>query len=175
MVSAYGGSGAPFCQIGGWTASTNTTVSVLCWNSSGAAADSDFALSYAVSGPTAQQQGAHAFFNGVTAPPAYTSWVSYGPGCTSVSVTSSLSGNQASFVVQGDIGSYDSNPLRRASFVSGQGGSARSCRVISLTSSSTGWMTSTSTTRVQCQDASGTEVVPTFLFTHVTSEESGPC
>jgi hypothetical protein len=173
MVTAYGGSGAPFCQIGSWGTGSSTSIDVKCWSNTGAPADSDFSLSYASSGPALDSQGAHAWFDGTGA----NTWYSAGMGryeCGSVSVTGSHSGSLASIVVSGNVGSWDSNPFRRASFVSGYGGSPAYCKVGGLSSAE--GATSTSTTSVTCYDGAGRAIAtPTFTFTQTTSDVAGPC
>lgn len=174
MVTAYNGSGAPFCQIGNWGSSTDTTINVRCWNTAGVAADSDFALSYSTTGPTMSQQGAHAWFDGTSASSFYSAALGRIMGCSSASVTGSRSGNLASVVVQGDMGPFDASPFQRASFVNGYGSTPKSCKVESRTASSSG-SNSTSTSTVRCYDGAGAEVVPVFTFTEATSEAAGPC
>ncbi|WP_309894089.1 hypothetical protein [Archangium sp.] len=176
MVTTYGasGAGAPFCQIGSWSASTSTTVNVLCWNNTGVAADSDFALSYSTSGPPLSQQGAHAWFDGTSASPSYSAAFGRYSGCSPASVTGSRGGNLASLIVQGELSAFDGGAFPRASFVNGYGSSPKSCKVESRTASGAG-SSSTSITKVRCYDGTGVEVVPVFTFTEVTSDAQGPC
>ena len=94
--------------------------------------------------------------------------------CDSVSITGSLAGDVATVNVTGDLGTWDANPFRRASFVSGYGASPAYCKV--PTQSSTGAPpSSSSSAQVHCYKADGTSIAPTFTFTQLTSDASGPC
>jgi hypothetical protein len=174
MVTAYGGSGAPFCQVGSWgTTGTGVNVNVKCWSTTGAPADGSFSISYASSGPVLGEQSAHAWFDG-TGANSYYSGAQGKLDCSSTSVTGSRTGSNASVVVSGDIGAWTASPFVRASFVSGYGASPAYCKVTSLVSVE--GAPSTSTTHVTCFDGTGAVIAtPTFTFTQTTSDDSGPC
>jgi hypothetical protein len=176
MVTAYGGSTntAPFCQIGYWGSFTDTSVNVRCWNSAGVAADSDFALSYATTGPTFDQQGAHAWFDGFSANTSYSAALGRIVGCSGVSVTGSRNGNLTNMRVQGDMGPFDASPFHIATFVNGYGSAPIYCKLEARTASSSGSST-TSMSTVRCYDGAGVETSPLFTFTEATSEAAGPC
>jgi hypothetical protein len=174
MVSAYGGASANFCQVGGWyPASGGTNLTVYCFDPSGAPANSDFAFWYSLTGPTMDQQGAHAWFSGGAPSASYSS----GMGkydCDSVAITGSVASGVATVNVSGDLGTWDANPYRRASFVVGYGYAPTYCKVPSMSA----WgaaPSSTSSTQVRCYSATGTPVTPTFTFTELTSDAAGPC
>jgi len=174
MVTAYGTTGAQFCSIGSWSAGTNLTAYVRCWNASGALADSAFTFAYGTNGPTLDQQGGHAWFDGSGTPAAYASGLGKIQGCSVANVSGSRSGSLATVVVQGDLGSWDANPFRRASFVTAYGG-ASYCKPESLSASGVA-PSSTGSTTVRCYDAAGAILAtPVFTLTHVTSDASGPC
>lgn len=159
------------CSVSSWSAGA---VSVECRNHLGSLEDTTFSLSYSVSGPTIDQQGAHAWFNGTSANPTYSAALGKVSYCSPASVTGTRSGSLATTVVSGDLGSWDAGPFVRASFVS-KYGAAGYCKVESLSSSGTA-PSSTGTTTVRCYSATGTVIAtPVFTFTHVTNNPSGPC
>ncbi|TMQ04685.1 MAG: hypothetical protein E6J90_23515 [Deltaproteobacteria bacterium] len=171
MVTAYNGtSGGAVCGILGWGSGY---ADVECRNSSNQLVDSGFSFSYATTGPTIDQQGAHAWFNGTSADPSYSAALGK-VTCSPASVTGSRSGSLVTIIVSGDLGSWDASPFLRASLSSGYGG-ANYCKVETLTVSGVA-PNSTATTTLRCYDAAGTEIAaPRLTFTHVTSDASGPC
>lgn len=172
MVTAYGGSaGGAVCGIMGWGAGS---ADVECRNGNGQLVDSGFSFSYALTGPTFDQQGAHAWFNGSAADPSYSAALGKIEVCSPATITGSRSGPVISLTVAGDLGSWDTSPFLRASFASGYGG-AGYCKVESLTASGVA-PSSSSTTTLRCYDASGAAIAaPRATFTHVTSDRAGPC
>jgi hypothetical protein len=172
MVTAYGGtSGGAVCGILGWSAGHTD---VECRNSSNQLVDSGFSFSYATTGPTFDQQGAHAWFNSTSADPSYSAALGKVEVCSPASVTGSRSGSLVTVIVSGDLGSWDTSPFLRASLSSGYGG-ASYCKVESLTTSGVA-PSSTATTTLRCYDATGAVIaVPRLTFTHATSDASGPC
>jgi hypothetical protein len=170
MVTSYSGAAGTVCSVGSWGAGV---AFIECRDRLGNLADSAFNFSYSITGPTRDQQGAHAWFNGTSAHPTYSSALGRVSGCSSASVTGSRSGSLATIVVSGELGSWDASPFLRASFVTSYG-AAGYCKVESLTSVE--GSPSTATTTVRCYSATGaTLATPVFTFTHVTSDATGPC
>ncbi|HVG64034.1 MAG TPA: hypothetical protein VNA24_36055 [Hyalangium sp.] len=170
MVTSYSGAAGTVCSVGSWGASLAT---IECRDRLGNLADSAFNFSYSVTGPTRDQQGAHAWFNGSSAHSTYSSALGKVSWCSPASVTGSRSGSLATIVVSGELGSWDASPFLRASFVNSYG-TAGYCKVESLTSVE--GSPSASTTTVRCYSATGaTLATPVFTFTQVTSDATGPC
>lgn len=170
MVTPYG-AGNSACSVVAW----GTSIALVsCRNSAGALADTAFTFSYSLSGPTLDQQGAHAWFDGTSAPAGYAAAVGKVSWCSPASVTGSRSGSLATMVVSGDLGSWTGMPFLRTSFATKYSG-AGYCKVESLTSSGVA-PASTGTTTVRCYDATGAVVAtPQFAFTHITGDPMGPC
>ncbi len=159
------------CSVVSWSAGQ---IRVECRDAAGALADSRFSLAWAVSGPTMDQQGAHAWFNGTSASPSYSAALGKYWSCSSASVTGSRAGSLASMTVAGDLGSWDTGAFVRASFAS-KYGAAGYCKIETSSASGTA-PTSTGTATVRCYDATGAVVAtPVFTFTHVTNNPTGPC
>ena len=159
------------CAVTYWTSGT---IYVECRDRTGAYEDTGFSISYAVSGPTIDQQGAHAWFNGIVASPTYSAALGKVSWCSPASVTGSRSGSLATMVVSGDLGSWDAAPFVHTGFAS-KYGSAGYCKVESSTASGSApsW---TGTTTVRCYDPAGAVVAtPQFTFTDVTNNPTGPC
>ena len=175
MVTPYNGT-APgaVCSIAGWSASgMDIVVNIECRNAANQFVDSAFSFSYALTGPTFEQQGAHAWFNGSSADPSYSAALGKVISCSPASVTGTA-GPLITMTVSGDLGSWDSSPFLRASFAS-KYGTAGYCKVESLTTVGVA-PSSTATTKLRCYDPAGTALVsPTLTFTHVTSDAAGPC
>lgn len=163
------------CSVSSWSSDlVSVSVSVECRNPLGNLENTKFSISYAVSGPTLDQQGAHAWFNGTSASSTYSAALGKVSYCSPASVTGTRSGSLATMVVSGDLGSWDSGPFVRASFVS-KYGTAGYCKVESASSAGTA-PSSTGTTTVRCYSATGTVIAtPVFTFTHATNNASGPC
>jgi hypothetical protein len=175
-VTPYGGS-APgaACSIVNWFASgIDILVNIECRNTANQLADSAFSFSYASTGPTFDQQGAHAWFNGSIASPSYSDALGKVISCSPASVTGSASSGVVTMTVSGDLGPWDASPFLRAS-LSSKYGTAGYCKVESLTV--TGAPPSTNAdTKIHCYDATGASVAsPRLTFTHVTSDAAGPC
>jgi hypothetical protein len=172
MVTSYGGiDPGALCSISSWG---GNHVYVSCVSSTGAAVDSAFSFSYATSGPTLDQQGGHAWFDGATTPAGYRAALGKVSWCSPASVTGSRAGALATVTVSGDLGPWDGDVFRRASFVTNYG-SAGYCKVESL--SATGAApASNGITTVRCYTPAGAPIaVPRFTLTHVTSDATGPC
>ena len=121
-----------------------------------------------------EQQGAHARFTGTALDPAWTAGRGRYDGCSVATVTASRTGSLTGVTVAGDLGSWDGGPFLRASLATPYG-FAGYCKTESLTASGVA-PTSTSTTTVRCYTPNGVVVAtPAFLFSHVTSDVSGPC
>lgn len=175
MVTSYGGSGAgAVCSILGWGGgASSVAVDIECRNAANQQVASAFSFSYATTGPTLDQQGAHAWFDGSIANPTWSDALGRVIGCSSASVTGSP-GAQVTLTVSGDLGSWDASPFLRASFAS-KYGTAGYCKVESLTASGAP-PSSTAVTKLRCYDATGALVAsPRMTFTHVTSDAAGPC
>jgi hypothetical protein len=177
MVTPYGGSAAgATCSIVNWGAASSPSrvvASVECRNTANQLVDSAFSFSYATTGPTLDQQGAHAWFNGSVASSSYSAALGKVEGCSPASVTATP-GTPVTVTVSGDLGSWDASPFLRASLAS-KYGAAGYCKIESLTASGVA-PSSTATTQVRCYDATGAALPsPLFTFTHVTSDASGPC
>jgi hypothetical protein len=177
MVTAYGGSGAgAVCSILGWGAASSPNrviASIECRNAANQLVDSAFSFSYATTGPTLDQQGAHAWFNGGTADPTYSAALGKVEGCSPASVTASP-GSVVTVTVSGDLGSWDATPFLRASLAS-KYGAAGYCKVESLTASGVA-PSSTAITKLRCYDPTGAVIAsPLLTFTHLTSDAAGPC
>jgi len=172
MVTPYGGpAGGAACSIAFWSGGT---ADVQCRNLNNVLVDSAFSFSYSTSGPSSEQQGAHAWFNGTAADPTYSAALGKIEGCSPASVTASRSGSLVTVVVSGDLGSWDGGAFLRASLSSAYGNPGY-CKVESLTASGTA-PSSTATTTLRCYDATGAVIAaPTLTFTHVTSDAAGPC
>jgi hypothetical protein len=171
MVTTHGNDAV--CAITNWSSGM---ANVACANAAGTAVDSAFSFSYATTGPTREQQGGHAWFSASTGAvhPTYTSALGKVSWCSPAAVTSSLSGSLAQISVVGDLGSWSADPFLRANFVSGYG-TAKYCKVESQSATGPA-LPSTGTANVRCYAPSGTVVpTPTFTFTHVTSDVTGPC
>jgi hypothetical protein len=170
MVTSYSGAAGTVCSVSSWGAGVTY---IECRDRLGNLADSAFNFSYSTTGPTREQQGAHAWFDGSSAHTTYSSALGRVSWCSSASVTGSRSGSLATVVVSGELGSWDASPFLRASFVNAYG-TAGYCKVESLTSVE--GSTSTGTTTVRCYSATGATIAtPRFTFTHVTSDATGPC
>ncbi len=173
MVTSYGtgaSTAGTVCSVVYWGAGT---AAIECRDRLGNLVDSAFNFSYSVTGPPRDQQGAHAWFNGSAAHATYSSALGKVSLCSPASVTGSRSGSLATIVVSGELGSWDSSPFRRASFVN-KYGTAGYCKVESL--SSVEGPSSSATTTVRCYSATGAMLAtPVFTFTHVTSDAAGPC
>jgi hypothetical protein len=170
MVTSYGGTAGTTCSISGWGTGI---ANVACHDRLGALTDSAFNFSYATTGPTMSQQGAHAWFDGAAASPWYSAALGKVSWCSPASVSGSGNLSLASLVVSGELGSWDGSPFLRASLVSKYGG-AGYCKVESL--SSVEGASSTATTTVRCYSPAGAVIpTPVFTFTHVTSDATGPC
>jgi hypothetical protein len=172
MITPYGGNLAGnVCAIAFWGSGI---VVVECRDRTGALANTAFSFSYATTGPAPGQQGGHAWFDGSGANTSYSAALGQIVACSGASVTGSRSLSLATITVAGEIGPHDGTPFVRASFASSYG-SAGYCKVESLASSGSA-SSSTATTTVRCYSATGTVVsVPTFTFTHETSDGAGPC
>lgn len=175
-ITPYGGT-APgaACSIVNWFSSgSDILVNIECRNTAGQLVDSAFSFSYASTGPTFDQQGAHAWFDGSIASPSYSAALGKVISCSPASVTGSAGGGIATMTVSGDLGSWDASPFLRASIAS-KYGAAGYCKVESLTAGTIPGGT-TSDTRIHCYDASGASVAtPKLTFTHLTSDAAGPC
>jgi len=171
MVTSYGGAAGTVCSVASWGAGAT---SIECRDRLGNLVDSAFAFSYSTTGPTMEQQGAHAWFDGAAVHGTYSAALGKVIGCSAANVSGSLGpGSLATIVVSGELGSWDASPFLRASLVS-KYGSAGYCKVESLTSVE--GASSTATTTVRCYSATGAVIAtPKFTFTHVTSDASGPC
>jgi hypothetical protein len=172
MVTSYGGSGAgAVCSVASWGAGL---ANIECRNAANQLVDSAFSFSYSTSGPSLEQQGAHAWFDGSAANTTYSAALGKIEGCSVVSVTGSHIGSQVKIVVSGDLGSWDATPFLRASFSSAYG-AAGYCKVESLTATGVA-PSSTATTLLRCYDPTGAVIAaPRLTFTHVTSDAAGPC
>jgi hypothetical protein len=178
MLTPYAGAGAgAACGVVWWAAGPlpgNGVINVTCRDVNNVLVDSAFSLSFAVTGPSMDQQGAHAWFNGTSAPPAYASAVGKILTCSVATVTGTRVGSLVTITVAGDLGSWDGGAFLRASFSSAYG-AAGYCKVESLTASGLA-PSSTATTTLRCYDPTGAVVAaPLLTFTHVTSDEAGPC
>ena len=175
MVTPYNGA-APgaVCSIASWFLSgVDIVVNIECRNAVNQLIDSAFSFSYAFTGPTFEQQGAHAWFDGSSAVSSYSAALGKVISCSPASVTGSP-GAVVTMTVSGDLGSWDSSPFLRASFAN-KYGTAGYCKVESLTTVGVA-PSSTATTKLRCYDAAGNPLVsPTLTFTHVTSDAAGPC
>jgi hypothetical protein len=165
-VSAYGNADR-VCDIDSWYGGHTY---VTCTDATGTPADSAFTFSYATTGPTIEQQGAHAWYNGIV-DPMYSAALPM-DGCSSASVTGS-GAPLASLVVTGNLGSWDSSPFVRASFATSYG--IGYCKVESITT----WgapPSTTAETKIRCYTPAGAPIAtPRLTFTHVTSDAYGPC
>lgn len=172
MVTSYGGTGAgAVCSVVNWGAGL---ANIECRNTANQLVDSAFSFSYSTSGPSLEQQGAHAWFDGSAANTTYSAALGKIEGCSVVSVTGSRIGSQVTIVVSGDFGSWDGTPFLRASFSSAYG-AAGYCKVESLTATGIA-PSSTATTLLRCYDPTGAVIAaPRLTFTHVTSDATGPC
>jgi hypothetical protein len=170
MVTAYGDDAV--CAISGWSGGL---ADVACANAAGAAVDSAFSFSYSTTGPSRDQQGGHAWFSSSGAvSPTYSSALGKVSWCSPASVSSTLAGSLASVSVSGDLGSWSADPFLRANFVNGYG-TAKYCKVESQSATGPA-LPSTGTANVRCYTPVGAVVpTPTFTFTHVTSDATGPC
>jgi hypothetical protein len=176
MVTPYGGVIAGnVCSIGSWGRSgADMVANIECRDRVGVLIDSAFSLSYSTTGPAPSQQGGHAWFDGTSANPTYSTALGKIEGCSPASVSGSRVGSLATIVVSGDLGPWDATPFVRASFTSSYG-PAGYCKVESLTAAGAP-PTTTATTTVRCYSATGAVVaVPRFTSTHETSDASGPC
>jgi hypothetical protein len=173
MVSPIGGidfTANARCSVASWV---GNVFNVECRGLSGSLADSSFSLSYSVTGPTRDQQGGHARFNGKAIDTTRSAALGKVQGCSPASITGSVAGSLATITLSGEIGSWDATPFQRASFAT-RFGAAGYCKIESLTSSE--GATSTSSSTVRCYGPTGTVVaLPNFLFTQVTSDAAGPC
>ena len=176
MVTPYSGAAAgAVCSIAGWFASgVDIVVNIECRNAVNQLIDSAFSFSYALTGPTFEQQGAHAWFDGSAANAAYSAALGKVISCSPASVTGSAAGGVVTMTVSGDLGSWDSSPFLRASLAS-KYGSAGYCKVESLTTVGVA-PSSTAITKLRCYDPFGAAIAsPLLTFTHVTSDAAGPC
>lgn len=159
------------CGVISWASGVAT---IECRRPSGAPSDTTFKFSYSATGPAIDQQGAHARFTGTALDPAWTAGLGRFNLCSTATVSASRVGSLTRVTVAGDLGSWDDGPFRRASLATPYG-FAGYCKVESLTASGVA-PTSTATTTVRCYTPNGAVIgVPAFLFTHVTSDVSGPC
>jgi hypothetical protein len=177
VVTPYGGTGAgAACSIVNWLAASSPSrvvVNIACRDTANQPVDSAFSFSYATTGPTIDQQGAHAWFDGSAANPSYSAALGKVEGCSPASVTATP-GSPVTVTVSGDLGSWDTSPFLRASLAS-KYGAAGYCKIESLTASGIA-PSSTAVTKVRCYDATGAAIAsPQFTFTHVTSDAAGPC
>jgi hypothetical protein len=177
MVTPYGGSGAgAACSIVNWFAAASPSrviANIECRNTANQLVDSAFSFSYATTGPTIDQQGAHAWFDGSGANPTYSAALGKVEVCSPASVTATP-GSPVTVTVSGDLGPWDTSPFVRASLAS-KYGAAGYCKIESLTATPPPPPT-TAITRLRCYDATGAVLPsPLFTFTHVTSDVSGPC
>jgi len=169
MVSAFGNNDT-ICSVGSWYAG-HTYVN--CTDQYSRFVDSAFTFSYAVTGPTLQQQGAHTWFNGSSADPSYSAANPKVSGISTASIRASGGLPVVSLVVSGELGSWDLSPFVRASFAT-KYGSPGYCKVESV-SSVEGETSSTSTTAVRCYTPDGMVInSPQLTFTQITSDEAGP-
>lgn len=170
MVTPYGGVAGNTCSVSGWSAGL---VTIDCRDRFDASAPSAFTFSYSVSGPTRDQQGGHAWFNGTVAHPTYSGALGKVSWCSPASITGSRTGSLTTITLSGDLGSWSADPFRRASFVS-RFGTGGYCKVESITNVE--GSPSTSTSRVRCYSPTGAVIAaPLFTFTQVTSDATGPC
>ena len=177
MITPYSGT-APgaACSIVNWfTSGNDILVNIECRNNVNQLIDSAFSFSYAMTGPTIDQQGAHAWFDGSAASPSYSDALGKVTSCSAASVTGSASGGLVTMTVSGDLGSWDASPFLRASLAS-KYGTAGYCKVESLTVVGVA-PSSTATTTLRCYDPTGAAIAtpPRLTFTHVTSDAAGPC
>jgi hypothetical protein len=159
------------CSVTFWGAGS---IQIQCRDRFGNLDDTRFSLSYAVSGPTHDQQGAHAWFNGAFAHTTYSAAYGMYSWCSPASVSAGRSGSLATVVVSGDLGSWDATPFVHVPFASTYG-SAGYCKIESSTSSGAApsW---TGTSTVRCYSATGAVAAqPMFTFTDVTNNPAGPC
>jgi hypothetical protein len=159
------------CSVMSWSAGS---VHIQCRDPLGALEDTRFSLSYAVSGPTHDQQGAHAWFNGYFAHSSYSAAFGKYSWCSPASVSGGRAGSLATMVVSGDLGSWDASPFIHVPFAS-KYGTAGYCKIESSTSSGAApsW---TGTSTVRCYSPTGAVIAaPTFTFTDVTNHPVGPC
>jgi hypothetical protein len=177
MVTPYSGSGAgAACSIVNWFAASSPSrviVNIACRDTANQPIDSAFSFSYATTGPTIDQQGAHAWFDGSAANPGWSAALGKIEGCSPASVTATA-GSPVIVTVSGDLGSWDTSPFLRASLAS-KYGAAGYCKVESLTASGVA-PNSTAITKLRCYDPTGAAIAsPLFTFTHLTSDAAGPC
>lgn len=174
MVTPYGGAAGTVCSIINWGAVTGGVRALVeCRDRLGAFVDNAFSLSYSITGPTIDQQGAHAWFDGTVANTSYSSALGKVSFCSPASITGSRAGAVATLTVAGDLGPWDTSPFVRA-WLASKYGSAGYCKVESQ--SSVEGAPSTATATVRCYTATGAEIAtPVFTATHVTSDVTGPC
>lgn len=159
------------CSVLSWSAGR---VWVECRDPSGVLEDTRFSLSYSTSGPTVDQQGAHAWFDGNGAHASYSAALGKMTICSPATVTEVPLGAQTLMTVAGDLGSWDGTPFRYLPFAS-KYGSAGYCKVEWPASSGVApsW---TGTAIIRCYNPNGTVVAaPSFTFTAVTNDVAGPC
>lgn len=162
---------ANVCSVLSWSAGR---VWVECRDRSSTLADTTFSLSYSTSGPTVDQQGAHAWFNGSVAHASYSAALGRMVTCSPASIAAFPIGARAWVTVSGDIGSWDEAPFVHLPFAS-KYGSAGYCKVESTATSGAApsWA---ATSVVRCYNPDGSVVAtPQFTFTAVTNEVTGPC
>lgn len=162
MITPYGGAAGTVCSIINWGAVTGGVRALVeCRDRLGAFIDNAFNLSYSITGPTSDQQGAHAWFDGTAANTSYSSALGKVMLCSPASITGSRAGAVATLTVTGDLGPWDASPFTRA-WLASKYGSAGYCKVESQSSVAVA--------------VDGAEIAtPVFTATHVTSDVTGPC
>ena len=159
------------CSVLSWSAGR---VWVECRDRTSTLADTTFSLSYSTSGPTVDQQGAHAWFNGSVAHASYSAALGRMTTCSPASIAAYPVGSRAGVTVSGDLGSWDAAPFVHLPFAS-KYGSAGYCKVESTATSGVApsWA---ATSVIRCYNPDGSVVAtPLFTFTAVTNEVTGPC
>lgn len=159
------------CSVVSWSAGR---VRVECRSPAGVLEDTRFSFSFATSGPTIDQQGAHAWFDGSRAHPTYSAANGKYSYCSPASIVASRVGSLTTVTVSGDLGSWDGTPFLHVPFASPYG-SAGYCKIESSTSAGAApaW---TGTSMVRCYAPNGSMIAaPRFTFTDITSEAAGPC
>lgn len=170
MVSAIG---SDMCWVKNWY--TNVAY-IRCANRNGSPVDSAFSFAYSHTGPVAEQQGAHTWFNGTSTVSSYTRAVRRRSCAPDVTVQGDSMLSTATISLSGEIGEidYDNIPFSRASFVS-RYGTGGYCKAESLTNLEGFY--STSYTTVNCYSTAGVLLssVGPFTFTQVTSQTWSEC
>jgi len=166
LVSAYGGTGAPFCNVGNWSSSAgpSTNVTVNCFATDGTpSSDVGFSLSYATTGPTLEQQGGHAWVTSGAMSSSYSFAVGPILGCSgSLSLTGTT-------VTVSDLSAW-SGTMAQAAFASAYSMGATYCKLSSFVPTATSGQAS-----VMCYMANGTPTSSAFTVTITSNQPSGPC